>query len=184
MQDYIIYAHKYSMPVHDSGRLNRQNTLLQIISAEVCDSQADVAQLLKERGFSVTQSLISRDFRELGIVKLDGRYLPGRRLNGGASVAQGRGMVKKAEPAGPNLIVVRTDPGAASLVADYLDRAAIAGLIGTVAGDDTVFIATSNRAAQSRVLNLLSRDLVARGLVERGSGAPGTGSNRRKSANG
>ncbi len=61
-------------------------------------------------------------------------------------------LIQRIEAVGPNLIVVKTKPGGAGIVADAVDRADLEGLVGTVAGDDTLFLATRGKRKQARII--------------------------------
>ncbi len=121
----------------------RQQKILSLIRAERIGTQQKLAAQLKRAGVVATQSSISRDLEELGIVKQQGRYtLP--QAEGGTAV---RGLLSLAV-AGDCLVVARCEPGLASAVAVELDRAAIDEIIGTLAGEDTIFIAVQEPKAQ------------------------------------
>lgn len=131
----------------------RQQVLVKLLESKAFSSQGDVVQAMKGAGFEVTQPSISRDFNELGIVKLAGRYVASNQIMDNARVGELSDMVAKIEAVGPHLVVVKTNVGAANLVAAAIDDLALDGLAGTVAGDDTVFIATKNSVAQRRVIH-------------------------------
>lgn len=105
------------------------------------DGQEQLLKLLRERGFSVTQATLSRDFNELQIVKVpdgDGgyRYMPHPQR--GQAEAQPSTLVS-VEVSG-QMAVIRTRPGYASALAAEIDDARLKGVMGTVAGDDTVLV--------------------------------------------
>ena len=131
----------------------RQQALVKLLESKAFSNQGDVVQAMKSAGFEVTQPSISRDFNELGIVKLAGRYVASNQIMENARVGELADMVAKIEAVGPHLVVVKTNVGAANLVAAAIDDLALDGLAGTVAGDDTVFIATKNSVAQRRVIH-------------------------------
>ena len=119
----------------------RHKALLKIIASETFSAQEDVVAKMVANGFDVTQSSISRDFRFLGISKIGGSY----------QVSQGRPdrirlshFIQSISTAGPNMLVVKTESGGASPVAEAVDHASLIGIVGTVAGDNTIFIATDN----------------------------------------
>ncbi len=117
-----------------------------------------MATLLRNQGFQVTQASISRDVRELGLVRVDGCYIPASRVTT-LGDANGLGLhsselIVSIEPIGANLVVIKTPPGGAATVAVELDGKNVPEIAGTVAGDDTVFVAVRSRAAQGRVLAL------------------------------
>jgi len=144
---------KYS---HREGKAARQAAILEAVSQEEIGTQNDLVRALKKRGIEATQVSISRDVAELGLVKAGGAYKPAT-ADGGAHDPEMplRTFVKKVSAAGPNLTVVRCDAGAAPRVGLVLDGLTIAGLVGTLAGDDTVFVASESGAAQKKLIEFL-----------------------------
>lgn len=121
----------------------RQRKILGLIRARRVGTQAELADLLERAGVEATQSSVSRDLVELGVVKRQGRYtLPG---NGDGTASRG---LLAVEPAGDNLLVAKCEPGLASAVAVQIDRAHVEEIVGTLAGEDTIFIAVPDRKAQ------------------------------------
>jgi transcriptional regulator of arginine metabolism len=126
----------------------RQRAMADLIRANDLASQEDVAQRLAALGFSVTQATVSRDLEQLGALKIrrDGRIsyaLPDRIGTPPAPSRLSnvlRDWVRASEPAG-NLVVLRTPPGSAHLVGVELDHAGLAEIVGTICGDDTIFVA-------------------------------------------
>lgn len=135
----------------------RQTALLRIVRGQAVTNQNELVHHLKKAGITATQTSISRDVRELGLVKVGGRYMPATRLRGGGPESPLSELITTIEPVGSNLIVVRTRIGAASAVAVEIDCAASPAIVGTVAGDDTVFVAVRSRSAQGQTLALLKR---------------------------
>src|SRR5919112_1867474 len=125
----------------------RQQKLLSLIRAKPVSTQGELAERLERAGFIATQSSISRDLEELGVVKQNGRYVMPRAESGAAA----RGLLS-LDTAGEVLVVARCEPGLASAVAVEIDRAGIAEIVGTLAGEDTVFIAVHERKAQRAVV--------------------------------
>lgn len=125
-----------------------------MIESNSFSRQEMLVKELKKSGFKVTQSSISRDLQAIGALKVAGKYCLSIPRPQKVTV---RGLVKGIETAGPNLVVVKTDSGAANVVAAAFDGSDILGMVGTVAGDDTFFIATKNKIAQSKVLEALRR---------------------------
>ena len=120
----------------------RQKRILSLIRARPIATQEELKRLLERAGVPATQSSVSRDLEELGVVKHHGHYsVP--RANGSAA----RGLLS-LDMAGDILIVARTEPGLASGVAVEIDGAAIPEIVGTLAGEDTIFIAVADRKAQ------------------------------------
>ncbi len=121
----------------------RQQKILSLIRARRIATQEELTALLERGGMTATQSSVSRDLLELGIVKHHGYYSLPRAENGAAA----RGLLS-LETAGDVLIVARCEPGLASAVAVEIDRAMLAEIVGTIAGEDTIFIAVAEHKAQ------------------------------------
>ena len=125
----------------------RQSTILKLISARQIGTQEELAELLEKKGLPATQSSISRDLDELGIVKANGYYaLPQKPKN---AIAFG---LLSLETAGDCLIVAKCDSGLASAVAVRIDSFGLTEIVGTIAGDDTIFIAVKNKEDQKAVI--------------------------------
>ena len=124
------------------NKRERQQRILSLIQAKPIGTQADLRGLLERSGVPSTQSSLSRDLDELGVVKHHGHYtLP--RTNGRTT----RGLLS-LEHAGDCLVIARTIPGLASAVAVEIDGAALPEIVGTIAGEDTIFIAVREPKAQ------------------------------------
>jgi transcriptional regulator of arginine metabolism len=142
-----------------SDRRKRHLKILELISTRAVRTQEELAEALAAEGWDVTQSSVSRDIAALRLVKVDGAY---RRAPRGSAVADpderriAEGVLT-VEPAGDALIVVHTPPGEANRVAVALDRLAWAEVVGTIAGDDTIFLAVKDGAAQRRVVREVRR---------------------------
>ena len=135
----------------------RQSQILEVIDQEAVASQEELRQKLAARGIEATQATISRDLKNLGLVKRagDGAYVrPGVERSSPVTEEQLRRavatLVRNIERVG-NLVVVRTDPGQAQGVAVLLDRAQIAEVAGTIAGDDTILIVCRAEKAASEL---------------------------------
>jgi transcriptional regulator of arginine metabolism len=142
----------------DRQQIDRHMAILRILRSGVVRRQNDLALMLRREGFEVTQSSVSRDLRELGVLKASGRYLlpPDEisRANGDfGALAQ---FVRTVQPAGTSLTVVRTTIGAAPSVAVAIDKAEWPEVVGTISGDDTIFVATNDARAQQRLLERLN----------------------------
>lgn len=142
-----------------SDKLARQRALLRLVRSRSVASQQEIVAQMRSHGFRVTQASISRDVRELGLIKASGRYVPFASVQpagpGGDLVGRIGGLVTRIIPAGANLIVLHSTVGAAGNVAAALDAQHFPDVLSTVAGDDTVFIAVRSRAAQGRVMAAL-----------------------------
>lgn len=123
----------------------RRRALVQILEQGDAQSQAELLEALEQAGHASTQPVVSRDLRVIGAVKSEGRYsLPSEeRVTPLESL---RALLRDAQLAGSNLVVVVCEPGAASAIARALEAEADLPILGTVAGDDTVFVATASRA--------------------------------------
>lgn len=149
------------MPEKTEKSLARRQLISQLLREQEIHSQADLLRLLRKKGVRITQPSISRDLMELRVAKVHGRYLPadvlgtsdppaGPELEGVASFILG------VSAAGPNLMVIKTPPGVAVPVALAIDRAEWPEVIGTIAGDDTLFVAIPGRREQARVQDRLA----------------------------
>jgi transcriptional regulator of arginine metabolism len=138
--------------------LRRRDAILRVVREEAVRSQEELQRILAERGFEATQPTLSRDVRELGLVKTPRGYaLPGapdpaidaarraERLERALAEA-----VLSVRIAG-SLVVLKTPPAGAHPVARVVDEAALPEAVGTIAGDDTVFVAARD-AVSARAL--------------------------------
>jgi transcriptional regulator of arginine metabolism len=141
----------------DTHQLDRRGAIVRILRTGQVRKQEDLVRLLKKEGHEVTQSSVSRDLRDLGVLKASGRYvLPPEEVtltNGDfGMLAQ---FVRGLRRAGPSITVVKTTIGAAQSVAVAIDKAEWPEVAGTISGDDTIFIATANSRAQEELLGRL-----------------------------
>jgi transcriptional regulator of arginine metabolism len=146
------------MPSDSEARDERQKEILRLLRGKRVHSQEELAELLHARGLEATQSSISRDLRDLGVAKLAGRYVVPESTDNGHSdeLREAARFLRGAKPAGPHMAVVLTVIGAAQQVAVALDRATWPEVVGTVAGDDTIFVATAGSRQQKRLLARLA----------------------------
>ncbi|HEX2040853.1 MAG TPA: arginine repressor [Acidimicrobiales bacterium] len=147
------------------AKTQRQHRIARLLEAHAVTSQGRLVDLLAADGVVATQATVSRDLEELGAVKV--------RLPGGETVyaipelpkdrlapedhlrrVLGDWVVEVAHSG--NIVVLRTPPGSAHVVASALDRAGLEDVIGTVAGDDTIMVVASERAGGSKVAKRLS----------------------------
>ena len=130
------------------NRRERQGAILELVRERALSTQAEVASALEESGFGVVQTTVSRDIAELGLVKVrapSGRliYAPPGSTDADRLRALGAAMRRYAvavEAAGP-LVVLTTPSGYASALAQALDEALHPSIAGTIAGDNTIFVA-------------------------------------------
>lgn len=125
---------------------SRQKRILSLIRAKPIGTQQELKSLLERAGVPATQSSVSRDLEELGVVKHHGHYTVPH-SNGAAA----RGLLS-LDMSGDHLVVARTEPGLASAVAVKIDGAAISEIVGTLAGEDTIFVAVRDQRAQRTVM--------------------------------
>ncbi|HEY3144338.1 MAG TPA: arginine repressor [Acidimicrobiales bacterium] len=138
----------------------RQHRIAKLLAEHAVTNQTQLVELLATNGVNATQATVSRDLDELGAVKV--------RVAGGETVyaipelpmerhvpeetlrrVLGEFVVDVAESA--NLVVLRTPPGSAHVVASALDRTGLRGVVGTVAGDDTVIVVVAEQVGGARV---------------------------------
>lgn len=137
-------------------RQRRQSLIRRLVVATPVRSQAALSMLLRREGVACTQATLSRDLRELGMVKGASGYAePGGPAPTRTDLVRAaRALLLGARAAG-TLVVIRTPPGAAPSLALELDRTPPEGVVGTVAGDDTVFAATGSVRGAAKVARRL-----------------------------
>jgi transcriptional regulator of arginine metabolism len=130
----------------------RRNMLAKIIREQAVGRQTELVDLLRKSGHVATQSSISRDLRELGVAKLGDRYvLPETALPAKSDFSALKQFVNARLTAGTNLTVLKTAVGSAQSVAVAIDTARWPEVIGTLSGDDTIFIATAGAREQRKL---------------------------------
>jgi len=145
-------------------KAQRQHRIAKLLEGQRVASQAHLVELLAADGVVATQATVSRDLEELGAVKV--RVTGGETVYAIPELPKDRmvpeeqlrrvltdWVVEIAHSA--NLVVVRTPPGSAHVVASALDRAGLPGILGTVAGDDTVLVVVSEKVGGERVARRL-----------------------------
>lgn len=137
-------------------KVARQTRIAELLTNTEVRAQADLVELLGAEGIEVTQATVSRDLVELGAVRLRsvrGQLIYSIPANGAGPVdadAQVAKLARLAEElvvgveASANLVIVRTPPGAAQFLASCIDHGGLDGVIGSVAGDDTVLLITKD----------------------------------------
>ena len=143
--------------------LRRRDAIVRLVREEPVRSQEELQRLLAHRGFDATQPTLSRDVRELGLVKTPRGYaVPGE---GDPSVGAERRLERLSRVvadtvlsvrAAGSLVVLKTPPAGAHPVARVLDEAGLPEAVGTIAGDDTVFVAAAGEAAARALVTHLS----------------------------
>lgn len=145
-----------AMPTTTDIREKRQAAILDILATRKVSRQSEFVGLLREAGIEATQSSVSRDLRELGITKLTSGYGTPAVANDASDMMEvPAGYVRDVLPAGNSLTVIKTATGAAQRVALFLDRSNWPEIVGTVSGDDTIFVASRNAREQKQLLGRL-----------------------------
>lgn len=140
----------------------RRRAVLEAIAGERIATQEQLVAALARRGIEASQASVSRDIAALRLVKVDGRWTAPSLEPGDDSLeARIRGRLLSVAPAGDHLLVLTTPPGEAGGVALALDGLELGGVVGTVAGDDTIFVAVADAAASAAVAARLDA-LIAR----------------------
>ena len=125
---------------------SRQSVILELVASLDVTSQEQLRELLRARGIETTQATLSRDIRDLGLVKAaaDGAYrLAVRRPTGADPQAAAKRAIDeylRSFEQVEQLLVLKTDPGQAQALAIALDRSGLPDVVGTIAGDDTILV--------------------------------------------
>jgi transcriptional regulator of arginine metabolism len=138
--------------------MNLDDAILQLITRQDVPDQAVLQALLEEAGHAPSQSTLSRRLRKLSVQKVNGRYQRAEVPPPVAPVAPRVAIIE----APPNMLVLKTAPGYAQIFGLALDREEVEGLAGTVAGDDTIFIAVKDPSLLQDVREAVER------LIQRG----------------
>ncbi len=148
----------------------RQEKIIEIINQYEVETQEDLARYLNEAGYSVTQATVSRDIREMSLVKVPGirakqRYMTAAR-GSGTSAGFGRQYasvlqdgVVSMEQAG-NLLVIRTQSGMAMAAAAAIDAMKLEGIVGSIAGDDTIMCSVKTEEMVTHVMAELRQCII------------------------
>ena len=148
------------------GKTQRQHRIARLLENNSVTSQTQLVELLEADGVRATQATVSRDLEELGAVKV--------RIPGGTTAyaipehakersapddhlrrVMGEFVVEVSHSA--NLVVLRTPPGSAHVVASAIDRAGLPAILGTVAGDDTIMVVVAERSSGAKVAREISQ---------------------------
>ena len=149
------------MPSALDEQNERRRAIARLLEEHVVSRQSELVALLRAEGYLATQSSVSRDLRDLGAAKLkDGYRLPQPdEMRAEPSLRLVADLVRDIRTAGPNLLVVITAVGAAQRVAVTLDRLGWSEIVGTLSGDDTIFVATIGGTEQRRLKGRLRQHL-------------------------
>ena len=133
----------------------RQDLIISLISERSLGTQGDVVAALSDVGVEVAQATVSRDLAELGVLKVGNRYLALPHEPGSAGIEVLPSFVLDVTPA-QNTVVILTRDGTAGAVANVLDRVKGLKIIGTIAGQDTVFAVSPDSDAAAEVASLVA----------------------------
>jgi transcriptional regulator of arginine metabolism len=147
-------------------KFERQGAIMRLVRERQLSTQAELAEALREAGIDVVQTTVSRDIAQLGLVKVrnaEGRLvyaLPGAedldRLDELAGALRRWGL---AVTPSASLVVIQTPPGFASPLAEAIDRAQLADVAGTIAGENTIFVAAREGVSGAELATALSHHL-------------------------
>lgn len=149
------------MPSAQNAQQDRQAALRQLLVTGPQQNQQQLVDRLAGLGYAATQSSVSRDLRDIGAVKTGRGYELPDASEGDSEIEAVAELLRGMQPAGPNLLVIRTAIGAAQRVALALDRCGWTEIVGTVAGDDTVFTATETARHQRQLITRLQQHSAA-----------------------
>ncbi len=159
------------------GKNQRQHRIAQILRQESVSSQDHLVELLTAQGVAVTQATVSRDLDDLGAVKVPTGggsvyaipELPSEQIAPDDHLRRVLGEWVVAVGSSGNLVVLNTPPGSAHVVGSAIDRSPVSGVLGTVAGDDTVLVVATEQAGGGAVADFF-RSLA--GLTDPAESAP------------
>ncbi len=142
-------------------RSKRHLKILELVATRPVRTQDELAEALAQEGWEVTQSSVSRDIATLGLVKAEGIYQRSaaaylREITDPNERRLAESLLS-VDRAGDAMLVLHTPPGEAQRVGSALDLLAWPEIVGTLAGDDTIFVAARNAAAQERIHQHLKR---------------------------
>lgn len=143
-------------------KIERRKKILQILKTNRIDTQEELVEILKQEGYNVTQATISRDIREMNLTKVSDKhnktyYSPkivvAKELDKKFVMIFKNGIVdiKQAQ----NIVVLKTISGAAMAVASAVDAFKLDGIVGCIAGDDTIFLAAKDNYNANEIINKL-----------------------------
>jgi transcriptional regulator of arginine metabolism len=130
---------------------DRHRAILELVRQHPVHTQQELANALAGRGFAATQATVSRDIQELGLIRTGEGYQVGAPLSVVSELVLSLTQVQF-------LVVIRTPPGTANLVARRIDEAELEEVVGTVAGDDTIIVVLASNAAADNLRRFLGAE--------------------------
>ena len=156
MQGQRVIDSRFQSDNGNSSAPARRTLLAKLIREQVVGRQAELVAMLRKLGVGATQSSVSRDLRELGVAKQGDRYvLPETAVHPKSDFSTLKQFVNALQTAGSNLMVLKTTVGSAQSVAVAIDTARWPEVVGTISGDDTIFIATAGSREQRKLADRL-----------------------------
>ena len=144
----------------------RQNMILEVIDASDVETQDDLSIILKEKGFEVTQATISRDIKELKLIKVQSQNGISKYASSGKEAIGRLDVFKRvfrdtvvSVESSASLVVVHTLTGSANAAAEAIDELELEQIAGTIAGDNTIFVAVRKEGMQNEVIQELNKML-------------------------
>ena len=139
-------------------KTERLERIKEIITENSVTTQDKLVELLNNDGYNVTQATVSRDVKKLGLVKSFENGVNKYVLNKATpdihdNVILSNGIISVATA--QNIVVIKSKPGFANTICVVLDQLELDGLVGTLAGDDTIFLATENNASAMHIKNVI-----------------------------
>jgi transcriptional regulator of arginine metabolism len=156
----LKFQYKYEFTKENAMRYSRQNKILDLIEKHEIDTQENLAIMLRESGFNVTQATVSRDIKELQLIKVlsaSGKYKYAVSKGQDAPASDRfskifRETVTSFASSG-NIVVVKTLSGCANAAGEAIDNCAIPHILGSIAGDNTLFLLADSEENVSVILD-------------------------------
>jgi transcriptional regulator of arginine metabolism len=144
-------------------RYSRQNKILELIENNEIETQEKLASMLKDGGYEVTQATVSRDIKELQLIKIlssNGKYKYATAMKINSTISDRfvkifKETIKSVDYSG-NIIVVKTLPGCANAAGEALDSLNLPNIIGSIAGDNTIMVVVDDPANVMNLVEALS----------------------------
>ncbi len=149
----------------------RQAKILELIRSNSIETQSDLLEMLRQEGYNVTQATVSRDIKEMRLIKVldnNGGYKYASEAMTGVEEISNSYLFATAVTGieyTHNLVVIKTGTGMAQAVCAALDSINRPGVLGSIAGDDTIFVAVRNDSAASSLAADLKRLMTGRDIV-------------------
>jgi transcriptional regulator of arginine metabolism len=145
------------MPIDREYQDQRRKTILQLLAQQPMKRQIEIGRVLRKMGYKVTQSTVSRDLEALGVVRREGVYILPAAKGEEGTLGTMEQFIRRVRTAGPYMLTFETSPGMAKAVAVAIKSAAWPEVMGILAEDDTLFVATDNVYDSRLLLQRLKR---------------------------